>query len=221
MAWNAIDRITPVADPKAPAMLSDAVREKIKSFFPRYETKRAVLLPALHIVQDALGHVPWRAMVEIAELLEIAPSDVFDTVSFYTHFWIEPKGKKVVTVCRSISCELMGGDRVLDIVKGELGIQEHQTTKDGKFSLATEECLAGCDHAPCLIVNERMHKRVRPEDVPKILADERNHEIPFPRSELFDAPQDGRSASRPTGKIVADGGVLETTSDVHEMKESH
>ncbi len=113
MGWKTLDRIQPVIDPAAPPVLGEAVREKIRSFFPRYESKRAVLLPALHIVQDSLGFVPWQAMVEVAELLEIHPSDVIDTISFYTHFWTHPKGEKVITVCRSLSCEVMGGGEVL------------------------------------------------------------------------------------------------------------
>lgn len=218
MAWKAIDRNKPVVDPKAAPLLSEAVREKIRSFFPRYETKRAVLLPALHIVQDALGHVPWQAMVEIAELLELAPSDVFDTTSFYTHFWTHRRGEKVVTVCRSVSCELLGGARVLEAIRQELGIDEHQTTPDGKYSLMTEECLAGCDHAPCVIINERMHQRVRPEDVPRLLADAANATITCPRSELFDAPKEpsnGRDSDRGREPAADD---LETTSDVKEMQ---
>ena len=71
-------------------MLSEAVREKIRSFFDRYETKRAALLPALQIAQNTLGHVNLQAMVEIAELLDLQPSEVYDTASFYTHFWTKP-----------------------------------------------------------------------------------------------------------------------------------
>jgi NADH-quinone oxidoreductase subunit E len=190
MAWKAIDRITPVVDAKAPPVLSEAVRVKIRSFFERYETKRAALLPALHVVQNALGSVPWQAMVEIAELLGIHPSEVIDTISFYTHFWTHPKGRKVIVVCRSLTCEVMGGMAVLDEVKRCLGIDEHETTPDGKYSLMTEECLAGCDHAPCMLVNERLHKRVKPEDVPRLLADEDNDRLDIKRSELFDPPQE-------------------------------
>ncbi|MFQ5411410.1 MAG: NAD(P)H-dependent oxidoreductase subunit E, partial [Phycisphaerae bacterium] len=84
MAWQAIDRRTPVFDPDAEPVLSEAVREKIRSFFPKYATRRAALLPALHVVQNALGHVGYQAMAEIAELLEIPPSSVLDTLSFYT-----------------------------------------------------------------------------------------------------------------------------------------
>ena len=217
MAWETTNRNVPVVDPDAAPLLSDAVREKIRSFFPRYATKRAVLLPALHVVQDALGHVTWQAMVEIAELLEIHPSDVIDTISFYTHFWTHPKGKKVITACRSITCELMGGADVIDACKKQLGIQEHGTTEDGAYTLVTEECLAGCDHAPCLLVNEKLHKRVKPEDVAGILADPDNDRISIERSRLFDAPADEAAVSGQTrGMVEAEG--LATTSDVEEMQ---
>ncbi len=188
MGWKTIDRIQPVVDPDAPPVLGEAVREKIRSFFPRYESKRAVLLPALHIVQDSLGFVPWQAMVEVAELLEIHPSDVIDTISFYTHFWTHPKGEKVITVCRSMSCEVMGGNEILKELKSQLGIDEHGTSADGKYSLVTEECLAGCDHSPCLLIGEKLHKRVKPENVAGILADAGNDRIACKRSNLFDTP---------------------------------
>ncbi|MGB2985988.1 MAG: NAD(P)H-dependent oxidoreductase subunit E [Phycisphaerae bacterium] len=190
MAWKAIDRNQPVVEAGAEPVLSEAVREKIRSFFDRYEAKRAVLLPALHVVQNALGSIPWQAMVEIAELLEIHPSDVIDTVSFYTHFWTHPKGRKAIVVCRSLSCEVMGGAAVLEEIKRQLGIDEHETTPDGKYSLMTEECLAGCDHGPCLLINEKLHKRVKPEDVAALLADEKNDQVDVERSDLFDAPGD-------------------------------
>ena len=188
MALKTIDRTQPVVDQDAPPLLTEAVRRKIRSFFDRYETKRAALLPALHIVQNALGHVPPQAMIEIAELVDIHPSDVIDTISFYTHFWTQPKGEKVITVCRSISCELMGENEVLEELKKRLGIDEHETTPDGRYSLVTEECLAGCDHAPCMLINERLYKHVKPEDVMGILADPNNDKIDVPRSDLFDAP---------------------------------
>jgi len=188
MAWQAVDRKPPVASKSQEPLLDAATREKIRSFFPRYATKRAVLLPALHVVQDFLGYVPFGAMIEVAELLEIHPSDVLDTISFYTHFWTKPKGRKAIVACRSISCELMGAREVLAAVKEHLGIGEHETTPDGEFSLATEECLAGCDHGPCLLINERLHKQVKPDDVKGILDDPENDRLPFERSPLFDAP---------------------------------
>jgi NADH-quinone oxidoreductase subunit E len=196
VAWTALDRQKPV-DGSTQPVLSEAVRAKIRSFFPRYETKRAVLLPALHVVQHTLGHVSPRAMVEIAELLEIHPSDVLDTISFYTHFWTHPKGQKVITVCRSISCEIMGAAALLDELKKNLKIDEHGTTSDGEYSLVTEECLAGCDD-----------------------------KIDFPRSDLFDPPSghDGDTSAAVisgNGKSELGDDVLETTSDVREMREAN
>ena len=211
MSWKIINRNEPAFDPDAAPVLSDVVREKIRSFFPRYETKRAALLPALHVVQHALGHVSWQAMAEIAELLDIHPSDVMDTISFYTHFWTRPKGEKVVTACRSVSCEVMGGADVLEAIKQQLGIDEHQTTPDGKYSLVTEECLAGCDHAPCLLINEKLHKCVRAGDVARILADADNDRVTMPRSDLFDAPPDnsGSGSRDDEGAVAAGAGVAE------------
>ncbi len=215
MSWQAINRSTPAFDDEAAPVLSEAVREKIRSFFPRYETKRAALLPALHVVQDALGHVDWQAMKEIAEVLDIPPVQVFDTISFYTHYWTHEKGKKVVVLCRSLSCQLMGADAVKAEIEKKLGITEHETTADASYSFVTEECLAACDHAPCLLVNERLHKCVKPEDVAKLLSDPNNDKLTTPRSPLFDAP-----SAHPPAKPAGDDAPLATTSDVQEMKDS-
>ena len=188
MSWQTIDRKT-VAEDKLGPGLDDATKRKIEGFFPRYPTKQAVLLPALHIAQDAHGYVSLRAMREIAELLEIPASKVMDVVTFYTMFWTHPRGEKVITVCRSLSCELMGGNAVLEALKQKLGIGEHETTPDGKFSLQTEECLAACDHAPCMQINEKMHKCVKVEDLDRILGDPDNDKLEMPRSDLYDAPR--------------------------------
>lgn len=188
MSWKVVDRKTVSEDKLGPG-LSAAAKDKIRSFFPRYPSKKAVMLPALHIAQDEIGYVSLRAMREVAELLEVPPAAVMDVVTFYTHFWTHPKGKKVVMVCRSISCEVMGGRKLLEAVQKKLGVGEHETTKDGKYSLMTEECLAACDHAPCLMINEKMHKCVKVEDLDRILNDPNNDKLDAPRSDLYDAPR--------------------------------
>jgi NADH-quinone oxidoreductase subunit E len=189
LAWRTIDRKTVTADDLGPG-LSAAVQAKIRSFFPRYPTRRAALLPALHITQDALGYVSLRAMQDIAELLEVPAAAVMDVVTFYTHFWTHAKGRKTIVLCRSLTCELMGGQAVQEALERRLGIREHETTPDGQWSLMTEECLAACDHAPCMLINEKMHKRVRVEDLDRILADPENDRVTMPRSDLYDAPRE-------------------------------
>ncbi|MBU0639045.1 MAG: NADH-quinone oxidoreductase subunit NuoE [Planctomycetes bacterium] len=187
MSWQTIDRKS-VADETLGPGLSDAIKDKVRSFFPRYPSKRAALIPALHIVQDGLGYISLRAMRELAEVLEIPPSAVIDVATFYTHFWTHPKGRKTIVLCRSLSCELLGGKQVQEAIERKLGIGEHETTPDGEYSFMTEECLAQCDHAPCMLINEKLHKRVCPEDIERILADPDNDRLDIPRSDLYDAP---------------------------------
>ena len=187
MSWKSIDRKT-VAEEKLGPGLSEAVKEKIRSFFPRYAARRAAILPALHIAQDAIGYISLQAIRDVADLLEIPPAAVMGVVTFYTHFWTQPKGRKTIVLCRSLSCELMGGKAVREAIQQRLGIGEHETTPDGEYSFMTEECLAQCDDAPCMLINEKMHKRVRPEDIERILADPDNDKLDIPRSDLFDAP---------------------------------
>lgn len=172
-------------------MLSEEAKAKIRGFLDRYETRRGALIPALHVAQESAGHLSLQVMREVAECLDINPADVLDTTSFYTHFWTHARGKKVVVVCRSITCQIMGGDELLEAVKKALGIGEHETTGDGMYSLITEECLAGCDHAPCMLIGERLHERVKPEDLPGIFADELNDMVDVPRSSLYDGVKPG------------------------------
>ena len=191
MAWKVIDRQTSPIPRDAGPVLSAEAKAKIRGFLDRYETRRGALIPALHVAQESAGHLSLQVMKEVAECLDINPADVLDTTSFYTHFWTHARGKKVVVVCRSITCQIMGGDGVLEAVKKQLGVGEHETTGDGKYSLITEECLAGCDHAPCMLIGERLHERVKPANVQTILADELNDMIDVPRSSLYDGVKPG------------------------------
>lgn len=223
MAWKAIDRISPANDDGTEPLLDEAVKAKIRAFFPRYPSKRAALLPALHIVQNAYGHISHRAMRDIAELLEIPPSQVLDTVTFYAHFWTHQKGRKTIVACRSLSCELTGARAVHEAIRTHLGIEEHGTTPDGEYSFVTEECLGACECGPCLLINEKLHKCVKPEDVPRLLADPDNDRIDLPRSTLYDGPTEAErnaAVATPDGGNGHDEAVIGTTSDVQEMREA-
>lgn len=135
-------------------MLTEAIRDKIRSYIPRYPSKRAVTLPALHIVHEYLRCVPYRAMAEIAELLEITPAEVHDTMSFYGFFPQAPIGETRLWVCRSVSCMLRGGEDVLEHVCSKLGVSSGQTTADGKLTVEFAECLGICDFAPAALADD-------------------------------------------------------------------
>jgi NADH-quinone oxidoreductase subunit E len=135
-------------------ILSEAIRQKILAYIPRYPSKRAVTLPALHIVHEHFRCVPYQAMTEIAELLEITPAEVHDTMSFYGFFPQAPIGDVRVWVCRSISCMLRGGDELLDYACKRLGVTSGQTTPDGKLTVEFAECLGICDYAPAALADD-------------------------------------------------------------------
>ena len=135
-------------------MLTEMLREQIRAYIPRYPSKRAVTLPALHLVHEHFRCVPVRAMAEIAEILELAPAEVHDTMSFYGFFPQAPIGDIRVWVCRSISCSLRGGEEVLEHACHALGIEPGQTTPDGALTVEFAECLGICDYAPAALADD-------------------------------------------------------------------
>lgn len=170
MAWI----VKPSATTKIPTRdepyLTDAMKARFeKDVLPRYETKMGALMPILHEVQKEYSHIPYQAMVEIANFLELVPGDVLDTVSFYEGFHTEPVGKYVIGVCHSIACEMCGGQAILDHVRQKLSIEPHETTEDGKFTLLTMECLGACDGAPCALVNDDRHDNLTIESLDQLL----------------------------------------------------
>ena len=113
-----------------------------RSLLPHYPTKQAATLPALHLVNEQLGYVPPQAVVEIAELLGLAPAQVQDTLSFYGFFKQDkPQGQYRVWVCRSVICAACGGEELLEYLCEKLGIQPGETTADGRVTLEFAECL--------------------------------------------------------------------------------
>ena len=123
---------TTTAQPQRMPILSEPLKEKIRSLFPRYPNKRAVTLPALHLVQEHLRCVPYQAMAEIAEVLEITPAEVHDTMSFYGFFPQAPMGDVRVWICRSLSCMLRGGDEMLEHACQQAGDQAGRDDEGGR-----------------------------------------------------------------------------------------
>ena len=142
-------------------ILTDEMIDAIRAFIPRYPSKQAVTLPALHIVNERLRYVPLQAVVEIAQLLDLTPAQVQDTVSFYGYFKQDkPAGRCRMWVCRSISCALRGADDLLDHLSHSLHVQPGETTPDGRITLEFAECLGACEHAPCILANNELLKSV-------------------------------------------------------------
>jgi NADH-quinone oxidoreductase subunit E len=148
----------------AERILTDEMVKAIEAYIPRYPSKQAVTLPALHIVNDRLRYVPPQAVVEIANLLGLAPAEVQDTLTFYGYFkQDQPHGRCRLWVCRSISCALRGADELLDHLSHALNVKPGETTRDGRVTLEYAECLGACEHAPCMLANTELVKSVSQE----------------------------------------------------------
>lgn len=136
--------------------LNDDLRTQILDLLPRYPHKQAVSLPALHIVQDAMRCVPHAAIREIADILDLSPAEVLDTMTFYNFFRTEesPLGKTRLWMCRSLACMLRGSDEITEHVCQSLGLKPGETTADKAITLETAECIGACEGAPCALVND-------------------------------------------------------------------
>ncbi len=170
MAWIVKPSATTKIPTRSEPYLTDAMKARYeKEILPRYETKMGALMPILHDVQHTYHHIPYQSMIEIARFLEIAPGDVLDTVSFYEEFHAEPVGKYVIGVCQSIACEVCGHQAIIDHIRTKLGIDPHETTEDGKFTLLALECLGACEGAPCALVNDDRHDNLTIEGIDKLI----------------------------------------------------
>ena len=175
MPWITKDSANTEIDRRNEPYLTDAMRAELRdTYVPRYENPKGALLPALHMIQHEYGWVPRQAMEEIADALGIPAADVVDTASFYEEYWLDPKGKHVVAVCRSIACEFCGQQEVTDAAREKLGIEVGQTTDDESFTLIELECLGSCGTAPVMLVDETLHEDVDPAKVAEIIDGARN-----------------------------------------------
>jgi NADH-quinone oxidoreductase subunit E len=155
------------------AVLSDDLRQQILAVLPRYPSKQAATLPALHLVHDALRCVPKEAVREIADLLDLSPAQVYDTMTFYQFFHEEnaPLGKTRLWVCRSLACSLRGGEELLGRLCRKLNVRPGQTTADGKITLEFAECLGACEGAPAVMMNDEHRHNVTPDREDALIAE--------------------------------------------------
>ena len=131
---------------------------RIEKILERYPTRQAALLPVLWVAQETWGWISKESSEEVARLLELPTSHVDGVLTFYTMFNLHPVGKNLLQFCTSISCHLRGAGALLEHCRKRLGIDLEETSKDGKFTLVEVECIAGCDKAPSMMVNDRYYE---------------------------------------------------------------
>jgi NADH:ubiquinone oxidoreductase subunit E len=146
-------------------ILSAEIEEYVKEF----GSARSALLPILQSIQRRHRHINDFAQQEVARMLDIHPVEVYSVISFYSFLHSEPRGRNIVRLCRTISCDMAGKDNVEQAIKRELGINFGETTKDNRITLEYTNCLGMCDQGPAMIVNERVYTKLDPEKAVNIL----------------------------------------------------
>ena len=143
----------------------NAVAEVIESL----KDKPGAMLPILHGIQDILGYIPKGAVPLIANALNVSRAEVHGVITFYHYFRDTPPGKHTIHVCRAESCQSMNGAGLEAHAKAKLGIDYHETTPDGAFSLEPVYCLGNCGCSPAISVDGEVYGRVSPERFDEIL----------------------------------------------------
>jgi len=138
-----------------------------------YPDQQAAVIPALHLIQEAFGHVCDESLVNLGELLDVPPAEIFGTMTFYTMFRRKPEGRFHMNVCKNISCHLNGSRELREHLEKALEIKVGETTEDGLFTLGEVECLGACTEAPVLEIDGEYHYCVTPKLADGILAEYR------------------------------------------------
>ena len=131
---------------------------RIEKILTRYPTKQAALLPVLWVAQETWGWISKESAEEVARILGLPPSHVDGVLTFYTMYNLRPVGRHLVQICTSISCHLAGADKLIERCRRRLGIDLEGTTPDGAFTMVEVECIAGCDRAPSIMVNDTYYE---------------------------------------------------------------
>ncbi len=147
----------------------NAMTDEIEILVEKYGKDRSALLPILQDIQRKHKCIPDFAQQEVARLLDIHPVEVFSVISFYSFLNTSPKGRFIVRLCKTISCDLQGKAAVAKAIERELGIKFGESSKDGKFTLEYANCVGMCDMGPAMIINERVYTKLTPESAIQIL----------------------------------------------------
>ncbi len=142
---------------------------KIEPILQRYDKEKGALIPVLQEVQAIYGYLPEEALRKVGDSLHIAMSRIYGVVTFYSQFYLTPRGRHTVRVCRGTACHVRGGKSILKAVQQFLGVNENETTADFKYTFETVACLGACALSPVLLVDKNYYGKLTPAKVEKVL----------------------------------------------------
>jgi NADH-quinone oxidoreductase subunit E len=151
-------------------MLTEDEKNEIKAEFYKYEQRQAVCIDALKIVQRHRGWVSEEAVKDISEFLDMTSDELDSVATFYSHIYRKPVGKHVILICDSVSCWIMGYEKIVNYLQTKLGIGIGETTTDGRFTLLPSACIGACDKAPAVIIDNEIISDLDEGKIDDILA---------------------------------------------------
>jgi NADH-quinone oxidoreductase subunit E len=143
--------------------------EKVENLIDSYIDKKEQLISLLQDVEAEFNYLPQDVIIRISQKLEIPLSQVFSVATFFQAFSLKPRGRHTITVCVGTACHVKGGQRLVDKMERDFGIQPGETTDDQRFTLETANCLGCCALGPVVVVDGKYEGQVNPDKLDKIL----------------------------------------------------
>ncbi len=159
----------PVTMPGEMAVFSPEVEAEIDRHLAKYPSSRSAILPLMFIVQRERGYLDAPGVSYLANRLSLRITDIWEVATFYSMIQTKPIGRYHIQVCKTLSCKLLGAEKITEHCATQLGIKPGETTPDGKFSLSEVECLGSCGTAPMFQINFDYHENLTTKKVDQIL----------------------------------------------------
>lgn len=153
-------------------MLSEQEKQEIEAGSQHYPDRRALCVDALKIVQQHRGWVSDQGMADVAEFLQVPAAELEGVATFYNMIFRKPVGRHVILLCDSVSCWIMGSERLCEHLSARLGIAPGETSADGRFTLLPNVCLGACDHAPVMMIDDTHYQDLDPSRIDQLLAND-------------------------------------------------
>jgi NADH-quinone oxidoreductase subunit E len=150
-------------------MLTSEERQEIEAEFPHYPTRQAVCIEALKVVQRHRGWVSDQGLQDIGEALDMTPEELDAVATFYNLVYRKPVGRHVALVCDSVSCWIMGYEKLCQALTSRLKVGLGETTADDRFTVLPIVCLGACDHAPAMMIDDDLYLDVKPDQLDGVL----------------------------------------------------
>ncbi|MFA7676627.1 MAG: NAD(P)H-dependent oxidoreductase subunit E [Candidatus Omnitrophota bacterium] len=143
--------------------------KEIKDLVEKWKGVEGNLIMILHTIQDEYGYIPRHVSFELQKLLDVPLARIYEVITFYNYFKLEPPGKHKISLCMGTACYLKGGVDILGELKGILHIEPGQTTKDGLFTIELVRCLGCCGLSPVMMIDGKIYGKLSQEKIPEIL----------------------------------------------------